>query len=418
MLNQCRSSARSGHLYFPPPSARYLKAGQFIVGKLISVNSLDLKITRLTLAKLKLKSCSKEGKQTALHKQAQRSAISQREKEIINMKYKLNQYLLTVILTIFAIGCTTTQSESTTQSEIITVESNELITAVSYGKTDTVKALLEAGADVNATDTRGATALRLASLYGHTETVKALVAAGAVVNAKDNSGETALMAAITYGHTEIVKALLEAGADVNATNARGATALMFASDEGNTEIVKALLEAGADVNMEDNRGGTALKSAKRSKHKAIVQLLEEAGARKSFERKELKELKVLNEDRLHARVQEMWAAFGRGDVDTYVSFLDPYHKKAAKSEGLTLREFIGYETPDAEITPQVLIATITKICSCSEIVETSVDTPHTSCHLNIHVKNETSGDEGDISEEWSNRDGEWFWNWATDFTPC
>ena len=59
-----------------------------------------------------------------------------------------------------------------------------------------------------------------AAWNGQTEDVKALIEAGADVNAKRKDGETVLMSAAWKGHTETVKALIEAGADLNAKRYR------------------------------------------------------------------------------------------------------------------------------------------------------------------------------------------------------
>ncbi len=75
--------------------------------------------------------------------------------------------------------------------------------------------------------------------------VQALLDAGADVNAKDNNGETALIQAASTGHTETVQALLDAGADVDAEGAFEMTALMWAKRKGHTEIVELLKKAGA-----------------------------------------------------------------------------------------------------------------------------------------------------------------------------
>ena len=55
--------------------------------------------------------------------------------------------------------------------------------------------------------------LLYASTYGHTEIVKLLIEAGVYVNAQDREENTALMSASRMGHTEIVKLLREAGAE-------------------------------------------------------------------------------------------------------------------------------------------------------------------------------------------------------------
>jgi hypothetical protein len=138
--------------------------------------------------------------------------------------------------------------------------------------------LLEAGADVNARNDRGATALMAAAAVGHIANVERLLAAGADLEAQGGGGGTALMTAALLGRTAIVDVLLAAGADLEARSNGGATALMDASAYGSTATVERLLEAGADVNARTDRGATALMMTGSSVNQAIVQLLLEAGA--------------------------------------------------------------------------------------------------------------------------------------------
>lgn len=196
----------------------------------------------------------------------------------------------------------------------------ELITAAEKGDIGTLQALLAKGADINAKDNDGNTALMVASdmsqgeggtllvqeAYLNTSTsggktvfsetvlsktalpapdmsyieiVKILLAQGADVNVKANNGVTALMRASWKGHGEIVKILLAKGADVNVKSNSGATALMMASRKGHCEVVKTLIAQGVDVNAKDNDGYTALKMLSWKGDSEIAQLLKESGAK-------------------------------------------------------------------------------------------------------------------------------------------
>jgi hypothetical protein len=127
------------------------------------------------------------------------------------------------------------------------------------GHTDIVKALLAHGADVNAKESRGRTALIYAAYNGHTDIVKALLAGGVDADVKNKDGLTALMIAAYNGHTDIVKALLEEGAHVDVKDNNGLTALMIAASIGYTNTVKALLDNGTDVSIKFQGGSKALK---------------------------------------------------------------------------------------------------------------------------------------------------------------
>ncbi|HEX9302701.1 MAG TPA: ankyrin repeat domain-containing protein, partial [Casimicrobiaceae bacterium] len=80
--------------------------------------------------------------------------------------------------------------------------------------------------------------------------VRSLMAAGADPNARNAYGATAMMLAAHAGHLEIVRSLIDAGADVHATDALGWGPLMKAVyngelDRGFADVVQVLIDAGA-----------------------------------------------------------------------------------------------------------------------------------------------------------------------------
>jgi ankyrin repeat protein len=144
--------------------------------------------------------------------------------------------------------------------------------------------LIEAGADVNARDQRGHSALTLACSNpcgANLEVVEQLMAAGSAIDGKGPGGMTALMYAAVYDlSSEAVQVLLKASADVTARDNRGWTALMHATRRRTDPIgvVQLLVQAGAQVNARNASGGTALSHAAYQGHVKTVQYLIGAGA--------------------------------------------------------------------------------------------------------------------------------------------
>ena len=105
-------------------------------------------------------------------------------------------------------------------------DSAALSSAVTFGYTDVVKALLAAGASARGTEVTGINLLHWAVIADRPNMIPILVKAGVPVNATDENGYTPLMyaATIDFGHTKSIEALLAAGGDAKIRNGEGRSA--------------------------------------------------------------------------------------------------------------------------------------------------------------------------------------------------
>lgn len=141
-----------------------------------------------------------------------------------------------------------------------------------------VTLLLEKGADVNARDKHGCTALICCAEKGCTNAVIRLLESGADVNAKEWAANcmTALMKAAWNGHADTVEALIKNGADVILRNKEGGwSALVWAAEKGHKDAVRVLLERASTANAADDIN-LALYWAKQKRHTSTAKLLRAA----------------------------------------------------------------------------------------------------------------------------------------------
>lgn len=148
--------------------------------------------------------------------------------------------------------------------------STPLGAAVLKGDIDTVRTLLQAGANPNPSVWYETPVLVVAARKGNLEIVQELIAAGANVNR--GFDELPLHTAAKQGHLEVVRLLLDAGADVEGYEEDYWTALMAASLEGHLQIVELLVERGADVNAW-SQGETPLMLAAKGVHRHVYDFL-------------------------------------------------------------------------------------------------------------------------------------------------
>ncbi|MBD2667221.1 ankyrin repeat domain-containing protein [Richelia sinica FACHB-800] len=116
--------------------------------------------------------------------------------------------------------------------------------------------LIQAGANVNAKDTKGDTPLHY--LGASTKNAQLLLSRGAKVNVRNQNGSTPLHNVFGQKTAAVIKLLINQGAEVNARNQEQMTPLHFAANSGKADITELLIRSGADINARSNQNWTPL----------------------------------------------------------------------------------------------------------------------------------------------------------------
>jgi uncharacterized protein len=160
-----------------------------------------------------------------------------------------------------------------------------LLIATRANDVEAARALIAAGADVNAKDRISDTPFLYAGAEGRLEILRLILATGKANLADTNRyGGNALIPAAHHGHPETVRELLKTKIAVDHVNRLGWTALLetiILTDGGpvHQDILAQLIAAGADVNLADGEGVSPLTHARQRGYAEMIQMLEKAGAR-------------------------------------------------------------------------------------------------------------------------------------------
>ena len=141
-----------------------------------------------------------------------------------------------------------------------TLDSEHMHAAARDGEIPAMEKLLAQNTEVDVRDAEQATPLMRA---GDGKTAEWLIAHGANVNAVNYQGDTALMAAAGSGNVEVVKALIKAKADLNVVSTKwNSTALQRALDNEKLDVAQLLRDAGAhDVTVTAKNGNPVGKNS-------------------------------------------------------------------------------------------------------------------------------------------------------------
>ncbi len=151
---------------------------------------------------------------------------------------------------------------------------SELLYQARHNNVTRMRILIFIGADVNAKDEEGSTALMGTSWRGFRDAVRLLIDKGADAGIRNMKGETALIMAAKGRDSDILKLLVDKSPDINARDDNGWNSLMWTAWEGRTDSARVLINRGAVTSAKNNRGETAMDLAYKRGNLQITDLLD------------------------------------------------------------------------------------------------------------------------------------------------
>ncbi len=189
-----------------------------------------------------------------------------------------------------------------------------LMSAAGFDHPSVIRTLLSLGADIDAVQKSGRTAVEAAAYTGNLDATRTLIEEGAHLDTMDNDGYTALRCslegtasgsglglaanphsshhllwpligttalhlAVRHGYLDVAERLMRNGADLHACDIDGDPPLQWAVQIGHAKMIRRLLDHGADVNKRNEKTGkTVLRWAVKCGHAAVTELLLGCGA--------------------------------------------------------------------------------------------------------------------------------------------
>jgi ankyrin repeat protein len=158
------------------------------------------------------------------------------------------------------------------------------------GSSATLEVLLQHGASVRHQDVQGSSALHYASANARTESVKLLLESGAEPNLRDNEGKTPLTRLTSPPNSRFYLAgrwwnptpadrkasailLFDAGCDPSVKDVYGRTAIHYGASNGYLGVLEVIVDRGGDWEILDERGSTPLERAQERGHVDVVRFL-------------------------------------------------------------------------------------------------------------------------------------------------
>lgn len=150
----------------------------------------------------------------------------------------------------------------------------QFLKAAEFYKLNDLQAFLGQGADINAKDKNGWSALHWVASYGNLECVIYLLKNGADIAAKNNMECTALHSAAERGDLPCLKHLVEHGINIHGQDRYNWSAVHYAAYNGHVDCTRYLLEQGVDPTINDKTGKTALDYAVEAKYTKIIETIQ------------------------------------------------------------------------------------------------------------------------------------------------